>query len=161
MDKRQPHDSPSESSQRIYNKKKLMNIQQKKLTNIYNRLYGLQNKSEYGSYLPIGNRTTDIQIDTPTSVWKKDMKAVVTKSRASRPWRDFAFHYRATPSQQHSAATIATLRDLSCLHSLGVFCSCYNALRFCRDPETWSLVTATIVSNAFWWGWKQISEFCW
>jgi hypothetical protein len=51
--------------------------------------------------------------------------------------------YHAAVSQEHSVASFATLRALSCLHWPGLRCPCYNVVRFRRALEACSTVTAT------------------
>jgi hypothetical protein len=53
--------------------------------------------------------------------------------------------HRAALSQQHSVAGFATMWVLSCLHSPGLRCSCYNVVRFCCDLEARSLVMAAVI----------------
>jgi hypothetical protein len=52
--------------------------------------------------------------------------------------------YRAALSHQNSIASFATLQVLSCLHSLGLRCSCCNVVRFCCDLEACNLVTTFV-----------------
>jgi hypothetical protein len=46
---------------------------------------------------------------------------------------------------KYSVGSFATLRVLSCLHSPGLRCSCWNIVRFCCDLEACNLLTATVV----------------
>jgi hypothetical protein len=76
----------------------------------------------------------------------------VTKLHASRPREDFTPPppplYRAARSQQHSAASLAALRVMSCLHSWAP----PNVVRSFCDLEACNLVTATAVLTGvlFW-----------
>jgi hypothetical protein len=76
-------------------------------------------------------------------VLNNDAIVAVTKLHASKPWKDFYPLHRAARSQQYSVASFATLRVLSCLHSPGLRCLCYNVARFCCDHVACNLVTAT------------------
>jgi hypothetical protein len=53
-------------------------------------------------------------------------------------------HPPLTPRLCHQHS-FATLLVLSCLHSLGLRCSCCNVVRFFCDLEACNLVTATII----------------
>jgi hypothetical protein len=68
----------------------------------------------------------------------------VTKMHASRPRKDCP-RYRVAPSHQYSVSSFGNLRVLSCLYSPGFCCSCCRVVRYCRDLEACSLVTATTV----------------
>jgi hypothetical protein len=68
------------------------------------------------------------------------------KLQASRPWKNFTACYRTARSQEHSAASFATLRVLNCLHSPGVLCSSSNVVGFCCDFEDRNLLTAATIT---------------
>jgi hypothetical protein len=54
--------------------------------------------------------------------------------------------HHAGPSRQYKVANSATPRLLSCLHSPGLGCSCYNVVRYFSDREAWNLLTATTLT---------------
>jgi hypothetical protein len=53
--------------------------------------------------------------------------------------------YRVAPSHQHNAASSATVRVLSRLHSSALRSLCCSVVRFCCDLETCHLLTATTI----------------